>query len=79
MRVHHQENPKKLFMERMESKWNKVDGPVGIDEMEKNQINGIDEINKTVGIRRANEIDGIKRVLVEPRAWKLCNRWIQSN
>ena len=35
MRVHHQENPKKLFMERMESKWNKVDGPVGIDEMEK--------------------------------------------
>ena len=59
MRVHHQENPKKMFMERMESKWNKVDGPVGIDEMEKNQINGIDEIDKTVGIRKANEIDGI--------------------
>ena len=24
-----------MFMERMESKWNKFDGPVGIDEMEK--------------------------------------------
>ena len=30
----------------------------------KNQINGIDKIDKTVGISRANEIDGIKRVVV---------------
>ena len=30
----------------------------------KNQINGIDKVDKTVGMRRANKIDGIKRVVV---------------
>ena len=46
-------------------------------------MNGIYEIDKTGGINCANEIDGIQRslliLLVEPRAWKLWNRWIQSN
>ena len=37
----------------MESKWKKVDGTVGLDE-----------IDKTVGIGRSNEIDVIERAVL---------------
>ena len=49
---------------------------------ENNQINGIDGITKSVGIGSTNENGKGSAVLiwmVELRAWKLWNRWFQSN
>ena len=39
-----------MYMERMELKWNKVDGPVGIDEMEKIKLMALMKLIKLLEI-----------------------------